>query len=104
MVNFDLLQRLASEERKEFEARLETSDEDALLFSHLSKVNEDIGNLASSVMGGSPQASSEAVADALYSLFILAGKLDVDVRQALIEKARRVEEEREQQTAENLFG
>jgi NTP pyrophosphatase (non-canonical NTP hydrolase) len=94
-----VLQEQAHKEIQRFEASIEGKDYDEVLFLYMSKISEDIGNLASGVMsseGVTPTKNtsiSSNFADALYSIIMLAKKMDVNLHEAMQEKIKMIEEE-----------
>lgn len=106
--NMDIgsLQRHANEEIRRFESGLEDKDYDEVLFLYMSRISEEIGNLASGVMGQeglekgnkpSMEDKSEAFAEAMYSIITLAQKMDVDLEQAMQLHLEKKKQEREQE-------
>ena len=64
-----------------------------MLFAYMSKISEDIGNLASTVLsrGGINEAMSDdhvhgAFAESLYSIVMLAQKMNIDLPNAVRQK------------------
>lgn len=94
-MDLEALQQQADAGIRRFETRHEGKEEDELLFHYLNKINEDIGDLSSSVMGGSKP--HKTFAEALYSIMMLAKKMDVDIAQAMREKLQEVAMEAEQE-------
>ena len=97
------LQEQANAAIERFESEIGEKEYDEMLFLYLSKISEDIGNLSSTVMSsqgisGEPQrASHGSFADALYSIVMLAKKMDINLQSAMEEKLRRVAQEAEAQ-------
>ncbi|MBD3209747.1 hypothetical protein GF367_05030 [Candidatus Woesearchaeota archaeon] len=96
------LQEKANHEIRRFESELGDKDYDEMLFLYMSKVSEEIGNLAAGVLGREgiqaerPVTDSQVsttFADALYSIIILAQKMNVNLDRSMSEKIRRIEAE-----------
>lgn len=94
-----ILQEQALKEIQRFEANIDGKDYDDVLFLYMSKISEDIGNLASGVMSSegiaAPKETSVSgnFADALYSIIMLAKKMNINLHEAMQEKLLRLEEE-----------
>ena len=87
------LQQQATTSIDKFEAKAGAKDHDEMLFMYMSKISEDIGNLASSVLSreGINEAISDnsvngAFAESLYSIVMLAQKMKVDLPGAVQQK------------------
>lgn len=100
------LQQHANEEIRRFESGLEDKDYDEVLFLYMSRISEEIGNLASGVMGKeglkpgktvTDDDTSLAFAEAMYSIVTLAQKMDVDLEQAMQLHLEKKKQEREQE-------
>lgn len=97
-----VLQEQAHRDIQRFEANIEGKEYDDVLFLYMSKISEDIGNLASGVMSseGIGQAKEPSVsnnfADALYSIIMLAKRMNINLKTAMQEKLQRLEEEQAQ--------
>ena len=96
------LQEKANREITLFEDHVGNKDYDEILFLYMSKITEEIGNLAASVLGKEglqaeqPLSNSEVestFADALYSIVILAQKMNVNLDKVMADKIRLLEEE-----------
>lgn len=96
------LQEKANHEIKRFESRLEGKDYDEMLFLYTSKITEEIGNLAAAVLGREGVKAEQPVTDdevsivfgdALYSIIVLAQKMNVNLDRVMQEKMRQIEEQ-----------
>lgn len=76
---------------KQFEAERKASSDDEMLFHYMDKINEDVGTLASNVFG-KDETLPTALANAMYSLSMLAKKMDVNLADVLAEKVQQVED------------
>lgn len=74
-----------------FEANLGNKAQEELLFDYLNKINEHIGDLSSTVMGS--ETKHEYFGDALYSIMMLAKKMNVNLAEVMQEKMLRIEDE-----------
>lgn len=97
------LQEQTDTEIQRFESQLGEKEYDEVLFLYLSKISEDIGNLASTVMSTqgitekkmTTKESHNSFAEALYSIVMLAKRMDINLQQAMEEKISRLAQERE---------
>jgi len=96
------LQEKANIDIRRFEARVGEKDYDEMLFLYMSKISEEIGNLAAAVLGREGIKAEQPVtdaeissvfADALYSIIILAQKMNINLDHAMDEKIKKVEEQ-----------
>lgn len=95
------LQEQANTEIQRFESQLDEKEYDDILFLYLSKISEDIGNLSSTVMSSqgingkeeNSESSHASFADALYSIVVLAKKMNINLQQAMEEKIQRLAQE-----------
>lgn len=103
-----VLQEKAKQEIQRFEAKVDHHDHDEILFLYMSKISEEIGNLATSVLGRegfkanqepvSDEQVSNVFADTIYQIITLAQKMDVNLEVAMKEKLQRIEAEEEQES------
>ena len=107
------LQQHANEEIRRFESGLEGKEYDEVLFMYMSRLSEEIGNLASGVMGqeglekgNQPTIddTSDAFAQAMFSIITLAQKMNVDLEQAIQLHLEKKKQEREQEELQNSMG
>lgn len=93
------LQEQANAEIQRFESQVGEKEYDEILFLYLSKISEDIGNLSSAVMssqgirGDANEISHHSFADALYSIVVLAKKMNINLQAAMEEKIVRLAQE-----------
>ncbi|MBN1275042.1 MazG-like family protein [Candidatus Woesearchaeota archaeon] len=96
------LQEKANYEIKRFEAAIGSKDYDEVLFLYMSKISEEIGNLAASVLGREGIKAEQPVtdtevsavfADTMYSIIILAQKMGINLDKAMQEKMQKLDEE-----------
>lgn len=76
---------------KQFEAEKQASTEDELLFHYMDRINEEVGVLASNVFGND-ETLPAAFANAIYSLSMLAKKMNVNLQDVIAEKIQQVED------------
>ncbi len=96
------LQEKANSEIKRFEAKVGDKDFDEMLFLYISKITEEVGNLSAGVLSSEGIKPEQTVADekiasifadTIYSIVILAQKMNINLDRAMGEKIKRVEEE-----------
>lgn len=94
------LQKKATMEIERFEKRVGAKAFDEMLFLYVSKISEEIGNLAAGVLGREQIDTDHPVsetqlcanfADALYSIVVLAQKMDVDLVKVMAQKVDRID-------------
>jgi len=94
------LQERAIGEIKRFEERIGDKDYDEILFLYMSKISEEIGNLAAAVLRRegikaeqpvSDDQLSTVFADSIYSIIILAQKMNVNLDRAMEEKIKQIQ-------------
>ncbi len=76
---------------KQFEAEKQASSEDELLFHYMDRINEEVGVLASNVFG-KDETLPASLANAVYSLSMLAKKMNVNLQEVIAEKIQQVED------------
>jgi NTP pyrophosphatase (non-canonical NTP hydrolase) len=95
------LQEKTKHDIKRFEARLEGKNYDEILFLYMSKITEEIGNMAAAVLGREgiqaeqPVSNDELVevfADTLYSILVLAQKMNINIDRVVQEKISRIDD------------
>ncbi len=95
------LQEKANHAIARFEEEVQGKDYDEVLFLYMSKISEEIGNLAAGVLGREGIKAEQPVedeqlsaifADALYSIIVLAQKMNINLDKAMEEKIKRLEE------------
>lgn len=96
------LQEKATIEIKRFEHHVGTKDFDEMLFLYMSKITEEIGNLAAAVLGKEELKAEQPVtdgqiettfADAFYSIIVLAEKMNINLDKVMANKIQSLEEE-----------
>ncbi len=99
------LQERASSDIKKFEAKVGEKDFDEILFLYLSRITEEIGNLSAAVLSKEGIKTEENInntelprvfADSIYSIILLAQKMNINLDKAMDEKIKRIEEENEE--------
>ena len=90
-MDINLLQEKTIVGIKQFEAEKQASSDDELLFHYMDRINEEVGALASNVFG-KDETLPLAFANTIYSLSMLAKKMDVNLEEVITEKVRQVED------------
>lgn len=88
------LQQQAATSIERFEAKAGARDNDEMLFLYMSRISEDIGNLAASVLGKeTDEGLVSAFAETLHSIIMLAQKMNIDLHEAIRQRMQAGEEE-----------
>lgn len=90
-MNLKILQEKTSVGIKQFEAEKKANTEEELLFHYMNRINEEVGTLASNVFG-KDEMLPESLANAMYSLSMLANKMGINLQDVLAEKIQQIDD------------
>jgi NTP pyrophosphatase (non-canonical NTP hydrolase) len=89
------IQERTTKEIERFEKESGTADNNEMLFIYLNRINDEISNLSSSVMAqngyGSAKNLHESFSDVIFSLSMLAQKMNVHLPTVMQEKIQLLE-------------